>query len=209
MINAFNMLDNMDALSAGVAFIAAGWLAPAGGATGVLPLLVLMGAMLGFLCFNRPPARIFMGDAGSTFLGFAVGVESAAVGLRADGPPWAWVAPLAICAVPCYDMTSVIFLRLKQGRSPFHADKQHLSHRLVERGLSKPAAVGVIYLLGLASGATGLALLLVTTPVAAALAGGSLVVWWVAFAVVEWLALRSCRLAKGQDITEDAPQAAP
>jgi hypothetical protein len=105
---------------------------------------------------------------------------------------------MAICAVPCYDMTSVIFLRLKQGRSPFHADKQHLSHRLVERGLSKPAAVGVICLLGLASGATGLALLLATTPVAAALAGGSLVVWWIAFAVVEWLALRRSA------ITEDA-----
>jgi UDP-GlcNAc:undecaprenyl-phosphate GlcNAc-1-phosphate transferase len=190
MINAFNMLDNMDALSAGVAFLAAGWLALAAGAAGALPHVMLMGALLGFLCFNRPPARIFMGDAGSTFLGFTLGVETARAGLAPNGPPWVWALPLAILAVPCYDMTSVVFLRLKQGRSPFHADKQHLSHRLVERGLSKKAAVGVIYLLALASGATGLALLLVTTPLAATLVGGQFVVWWVAFAVVEWLSVR-------------------
>jgi UDP-GlcNAc:undecaprenyl-phosphate GlcNAc-1-phosphate transferase len=190
MINAFNMLDNMDALSAGVAWIAAGWLALAAGAGGAIPHLILMWALLGFLCFNRPPARIFMGDAGSTFLGFTMGLETARIGVTVAGPPWAWAVPLAILAVPCYDMVSVIFLRLKQGRSPFHADKQHLSHRLVERGLSKPAAVGVIYLLALASGAAGLALLRVNDPMVAALVGGSLAVWWIAFAVVEWLSVR-------------------
>ncbi len=227
MTNAFNMLDNMDALSAGVAWIAAGclciawWLiAPLPPAYSrpqeVVPYLLLMGALLGFLWFNRPPARIFMGDGGSTFLGFFLGLGGAQLvhvsrdfplssrGLESmtsmtseltrssavSAPSWIWAVPLAICAVPCYDMASVIFLRLKQGHSPFHADKQHLSHRLVERGLSKPAAVGVIYLLGLASGATGLVLLLVRTPAAAWLAGGQLVLWWSAFAIVEWLSVR-------------------
>jgi len=216
MTNAFNMLDNMDALSGGVAVIAAAFLAAAilfgipareqhGMAVGCL---LLIAALAGFLWFNRPPARIFMGDAGSTFLGFFLGLVGAQIAFFRIGPfvgeqteyslqryvppsmHWAWASVLAIFAVPCYDMTSVIFLRLKQGRSPFHADKQHLSHRLVERGLSKKAAVGVIYLLALASGATGLALLLVTTPLTAALVVGQLVVWWVAFAVVEWLSVR-------------------
>ena len=223
MTNAFNMLDNMDALLAGVAWIAAGFLglaswliaprAPAYAAPqAIVPYLLLMGALLGFLWFNRPPARIFMGDSGSTFLGFFLSLGAArfvhdsyprlsirgakmATALSETwgaGPrgSWAWATILAIFAVPCYDMASVIFLRLKQGRSPFHADKQHLSHRLVERGLSKPAAVGVIYLMAVASGATGLVLLFVTTPVVAALAGGQLVVWWVAFAIVEWLSVR-------------------
>jgi UDP-GlcNAc:undecaprenyl-phosphate GlcNAc-1-phosphate transferase len=147
-----------------------------------------------------------MGDAGSTFLGFTLGVESARAGLPPNGPPWAWAVPLAILAVPCYDMTSVVFLRVRQGRSPFHADKQHLSHRLVERGLSKKAAVGVIYLLALASGATGLALLLVTTPPAAALVGGQLVTWWVAFAVVEW---RSVRRTSSTEITPPCAESGP
>ncbi len=190
MTNAFNMLDNMDALSAGVAFLAIGFVATTLVPDGVLPHLILMGALLGFLYHNRPPARIFMGDVGSTFLGFTVGVETARLAIGRDEPPWTWAVSLAICAIPCYDMASVIFLRIKQGRSPFHADKQHLSHRLVERGLSKPAAVGVIYLLALASGATGLALLIVTTPLAAALVGGQFVFWWGAFAVVEWLTAR-------------------
>jgi UDP-GlcNAc:undecaprenyl-phosphate GlcNAc-1-phosphate transferase len=215
MTNAFNMLDNMDALSAGVGLIASGFLAaaflltvPADELAGIMmPYLILVAALAGFLWFNRPPARIFMGDSGSTFLGFFVGLGTAELASPVGGPrlgvkdwsvtrwlpiqpAWSWAAALAICAVPCYDMASVIFLRLKQGRSPFHADKQHLSHRLVERGLSKPAAVGVIYLLALASGATGLVLLLVSTPMAAALAGGQLVVWWVAFAVIEWRSVR-------------------
>ena len=59
MINAFNMLVNMDALSGGVALLATGWLALAASASEALPHLMLMGALLGFLCFNRPPARIF------------------------------------------------------------------------------------------------------------------------------------------------------
>ena len=168
LINAFNMLDNMDALSGGVAWIAAAflaaawWLMPAPPSAEWGVLVILMGALSGFLWFNRPPARIFMGDAGSTFLGFTLGVASVRLAWREDGPAWSWLAPVCILAVPCYDLTSVVLLRLSQGRSPFHADKQHLSHRLTDRGLSKWTAVRVIYLLALASGASGLILYAVT-----------------------------------------------
>src|SRR5262249_40406604 len=149
-----NMLDNMDSLSAGVAWIAAALLAMAplfrpdqsrDWQVG-LPYLVFMGALSGFLWFNRPPARIFMGDAGSTFLGFFLSVSS--VDESSWLPPHR-AAPLLILAVPWYDLTTVVALRLWQRGSPFHADKQHLSHRLVRLGLRPPMAVYVIYLLAL------------------------------------------------------------
>jgi UDP-GlcNAc:undecaprenyl-phosphate GlcNAc-1-phosphate transferase len=188
LVNAFNMLDNMDALSGGVAWIAAGFLALALmlGAGGPRPYLVLMGALSGFLWFNRPPARIFMGDAGSTFLGFTIGLGGVQVGLREGGPVWSWAVPVCIAAVPCYDLVSVVTLRLSQGRSPFHADKQHLSHRLVGRGLSPPAAVRLIHLLALASGANGLILYAVASEWAAVLVGLQLLAWWIALAVIEF-----------------------
>jgi UDP-GlcNAc:undecaprenyl-phosphate GlcNAc-1-phosphate transferase len=199
LTNAFNMLDNMDALSGGVAWIAGGvlallqlcqaaaadtWdlstarLAPLG------PLLVLMGALSGFLWFNRPPARIFLGDAGSTFLGFFLGVWSLK-GSGVDTSLEAWAVPVCVLAVPWYDLLAVVTIRLCQGRSPFHADKQHLSHRLVELGLSSPAAVRVIYLLALASGMGGVVLYAVRGTSTAVLLGCQLLCWWVAVAAIE------------------------
>src|SRR5262249_28263642 len=151
LINAFNMLDNMDALSGGVGWIAAGFLAVLSwlGAPETIAewgmFVALMGGLSGFLCFNRPPARIFMGDAGGSFLGFAIGLGGVRVMLVGDGTRWSWFVPRCILAVPCYDLLSVVLLRLSQGRSPFHADKQHLSHRLADRGLSNWTAVRVIY----------------------------------------------------------------
>jgi UDP-GlcNAc:undecaprenyl-phosphate GlcNAc-1-phosphate transferase len=188
LINAFNMLDNMDALSAGVAWIAAGFLGILAWSHGAdwTPYVAMMGAITGFLWFNLPPARIFMGDAGSTFLGFALGLGSLNLVLREGGPEWSWLAAPCILAVPCYDLASVVLLRLSQGRSPFHADKQHLSHRLTDRGLSKTTAVRTIYLLALASGASGLILYAVSDARSAALVCGQLALWWAALAVMEF-----------------------
>lgn len=187
LVNAFNMLDNMDALSASSAWIAAGTFAMillVRGGDG-LPYLLLMGALAGFLCFNRPPARIFMGDAGSTFLGFFLGVRSLSDGFLDPERPWSWLGPLCVLAVPLYDQGTVVALRLWQGRSPFHADKQHFSHRLVALGLKPAAAVGVIALLGLVSGAVGLAIVLGSPWVACWLGAGLLGVW-VIVACVEY-----------------------
>jgi UDP-GlcNAc:undecaprenyl-phosphate GlcNAc-1-phosphate transferase len=191
-INAFNMLDNMDALSGGVAWIAAAflavlsWLATASTVAEWGPFVALMGALSGFLWFNRPPACIFMGDSGSTFLGFMLGLGSVQVALDFSAPPWSWLASLCILAVPCYDLLSVVLIRLSQGRSPFHADKQHLSHRLVDRGLSKGMAVRVIYLFALASGTSGLILYVVRDGTLAGLIVGQLALWWTALAVLEF-----------------------
>jgi UDP-GlcNAc:undecaprenyl-phosphate GlcNAc-1-phosphate transferase len=205
LINAFNMLDNMDALSGGVAWIAAGflavlsWLPPASTLAEWGPFVALMGALSGFLWFNRPPARIFMGDAGSTFLGFVLGLGSLQWALDRSEPSWSWLALPCILAVPCYDLLSVVLVRLSQGHSPFHADKQHLSHRLVDRGLSKGMAVGVIYLLALASGTSGVVLYVVWEGTTAGLIVGQLALWWIAIAVLEFATKESRHVSQTQN----------
>ncbi|HEV7281769.1 MAG TPA: MraY family glycosyltransferase [Pirellulaceae bacterium] len=171
MINSFNMLDNMDGLSSGVALIASASLA-AVALTSDEPgnegpqlfvggfLLVLVGALAGFLWHNRPPAKIFMGDAGSYFVGFCVSVATllATYTSYVSPKPHAILAPLVVMAVPLYDMTSVIWIRLRAGSSPFKADKNHLSHRLVELGMNKTIAVLTIYLLTAICGLSALLL---------------------------------------------------
>ncbi len=159
LINSFNMLDNMDALSGGVAAIAASMLAavlllapdpqtqrPQLFVAGLL--LVLVGAVLGFLWHNRPPAKIFMGDSGAYFLGFMIAVATllaSYTGYHSERRH-AILAPLCVMAVPLYDMTSVILIRLANGKSPFQPDKNHFSHRLVDLGLTKTQAVWTVYL---------------------------------------------------------------
>lgn len=159
LVNSFNMLDNMDGLSAGVAAVAAGMLAavlltsPVPGTQGPQLfvggfLLVLVGALTGFLWHNRPVAKLFMGDAGSYFVGFCIAVSTllATFTTYGDESPHAVLAPLCVMAVPLYDMITVLWIRVREGRSPFQADKSHFSHRLVELGLSKGQAVLTIYL---------------------------------------------------------------
>lgn len=159
LINSFNMLDNMDGLSGGVAVIATSMLAimlltitdaPTHGPQLFVAamLLVLVGGLLGFLKHNWPPAKIFMGDAGSYFVGYWIAIATLlATYAGAHGThPHAVFAPLCVLAVPLYDMLSVIYIRLSEGRSPFEGDKRHFSHRLVDLGMTKTQAVLTIYL---------------------------------------------------------------
>jgi len=168
LVNAFNMLDNMDGLSAGVAAIAAAVLAatllsrpnpesPASAEPQLFVagfLLLLFGALAGFLWHNRTPARLFMGDAGSYFVGFSLAVATMqATYTGVAGPArHAVLAPLLVMALPLYDMASVILIRLRRGMSPFAADRNHFSHRLVELGMTPRLAVRVIYLATLTCG---------------------------------------------------------
>jgi len=164
LVNSFNMLDNMDGLAGGVAAIAASILAvvllmtpdPASHQPQLFVagfLFVLVGALVGFLFHNRPPARIFMGDAGSYFIGYCLAVTTILATFSGGGlPPHAILAPLCVLAVPLYDLVSVICIRLGTGHSPFEGDTNHFSHRLVSLGLTKPQAVLTVYLTTAACG---------------------------------------------------------
>lgn len=166
LINSFNMLDNMDGLSAGVAAIAAGLFSlvmllnpetPGGDPQWFVAgyLLLMTGALLGFLAHNYPPAKLFLGDAGSYVVGFwlATGTVLATFAAGDGGhPAFVVLAPLCVLAVPLYDICTVILIRLRERRSPFQADRKHFSHRLVELGMSRPQAVRTIYLVTLATG---------------------------------------------------------
>ncbi len=161
LTNSFNMLDNMDGLAASVGLIAAMLFCGAEIAVGSLfapaVLLVVVGALAGFLVHNLAPARLFMGDAGSNFLGFLLGAVTVVGTFTRDDPHTAYsrygvLAPLLVMAVPLYDMVSVVLIRLREGRSPFMGDRRHFSHRLVARGLTPPQAVWTIDLVTLAGG---------------------------------------------------------
>ncbi len=151
--NAFNFLDNMDGLSAGVAGIAAAIFAASSLVAGQLfvPLvaLVLVGALLGFLPFNFSPASIFMGDSGSMVVGYLLSVLTILTTFydpRHDLQPFGVLVPLVVLAVPLYDVASVCWHRFRAGQSVFKGDRRHFSHRLTRRGMSVPAAVLTIYL---------------------------------------------------------------
>jgi UDP-GlcNAc:undecaprenyl-phosphate GlcNAc-1-phosphate transferase len=159
--NAMNLLDNMDGLAAGIAAIAAGYLSLLfflEGQTGLLLLsFAFLGALLGFLTHNYPPARIFMGDSGSLFLGlFLAGLSlSPAPGLSRS--LFAVVAvPVLILAIPILDSTLVTLGRVLEGRPITQGGKDHTSHRLVAIGASEERALWLLWGLALAGGAVAL-----------------------------------------------------
>lgn len=167
--NAMNFLDNMDGLSGGVGFVAAACFAAAALIQGQwfvgACFALLAGALLGFLVFNVAPASVFMGDGGSLVVGFLLSFLAVRItyfdgvtGGPASGAWYGVLMPLVVLAVPLYDFVSVTLIRLSQGRSPFVGDLQHVSHRMVERGLSRPAAVAVIWGLAGVTGVAGIAL---------------------------------------------------
>lgn len=172
LINSLNFLDNMDGLSAGIGLIAATMFATimlmfvgeprwlVGGC-----LVVLAGSLSGFLLHNWPPAKIFMGDAGSTFIGLMLSSLTILGTFYETTMPQRHVmlAPLCILAVPLYDFSSVILIRLKEGRSPFQPDKMHFSHRLTAIGLSKTQAVMTVHFATLSTGIGALLLYQVST----------------------------------------------
>ncbi|MFC1762499.1 glycosyltransferase family 4 protein [Planctomycetota bacterium] len=159
IMNAFNFLDNMDGASAGIATIVTAILLTAAVASGQILVgglaLVLIGTLLGFLIFNFPPAKIFMGDAGSLLMGFLVAILSLRTTYYHEtksGDMYAIFIPLIALSVPLYDFVSVTTLRLLQGKSPLVGDTQHFSHRLKRRGLSDTQTILTLYLATLCTG---------------------------------------------------------
>lgn len=158
IVNAFNFLDNMDGLTAGVSAIAAAFFAvlAAGSEQVVVGALAaaVAGCALGFLWYNRPPARIFMGDMGSHFLGWLL----AAVALELEFENLKRVAffvPIAILGVPIFDTALIVTSRIRRGLSPMQAGLDHTSHRLVRKGISRTTVVALHYLVAAVCGALG------------------------------------------------------
>lgn len=159
IINAFNFLDNMDGLSAGIAVITSSILFTAAALNGQVFIggmaLVFIGTLLGFLVFNFPPAKIFMGDSGSLVVGFFVALLSLRTTYYNQAQSGQWYSvfvPLVVMAVPLYDFISVTMLRICQGKSPFVGDTQHFSHRIKKRGLSDTQTILTLYLATLCTG---------------------------------------------------------
>lgn len=159
IINVFNFLDNMDGASAGIAIIVSSILFAAAAFSGQILVgglaLIFVGTLLGFLVFNFPPAKIFMGDAGSLVVGFFVALLSLRTTYYHEANSGSWYSiflPLVVMAVPLYDFVSVTTLRISQGKSPFVGDTQHFSHRLKRHGLTDTQTVMVLYLATLCTG---------------------------------------------------------
>ncbi|MBN2450446.1 MAG: undecaprenyl/decaprenyl-phosphate alpha-N-acetylglucosaminyl 1-phosphate transferase, partial [Lentisphaeria bacterium] len=166
IVNAMNFLDNMDGLAAGVAAIAAYFFLFTAAMRGQHFVAVLAavtcGSACGFLWHNRPPAAIFMGDAGSHLLGYLLAVLGALTTFYdpAETPtPAAILMPLLILGLPIFDAIAVVILRLREGRPVYVGDHTHISHRFAWLGLSRPKAVLLACLLAFAIGCGAMLLL--------------------------------------------------
>ena len=160
--NSFNLLDNMDGLSGGVALVISIIL-------GILTiqqeqyfstllLLTLAGSLIGFLRYNFSPSSIFMGDAGSLFIGYtlaALTVSNSYITTRSVSQ-LPIVVPILVLGVPLFDTFSVMIIRWKEHRPLFVGDNSHFSHRLVELGMSVRQAVIFIYLVTLCVGVSAI-----------------------------------------------------
>ena len=148
--NAINLADGLDGLAGGTTFLclcALALLAYSSGETICAAMaLAFAGAVLGFLRFNTYPASVFMGDAGSQLLGFAVGILSL-LATQSGTTAVSAATPVLLLALPILDTLSVMAQRLSEGRSPFSADKNHIHHKLLSFGFNHHEAVMVIYII--------------------------------------------------------------
>ncbi len=160
IINAMNLLDIMDGLCSGITVIAAGaFLVISIFGQDILACIfcsILIGAGLGFLRYNLPPAKIYLGDTGSMFVGFIL----AAIAIIIDYAPLrreiALLAPILILGLPLFDTAFVILMRFLHGRPLVRKSRDHFALRLLKRGLSKPKALLFMYIFGLFFAGSGL-----------------------------------------------------
>jgi UDP-GlcNAc:undecaprenyl-phosphate GlcNAc-1-phosphate transferase len=146
--NAINLADGLDGLAGGTTLLSLGAIALLAYLEGSADLLLIsvaiLGSLLGFLRFNTHPARVFMGDGGSQFLGFSAGVLALLLTQRENAPISA-ALPLLLLGLPILDTAMVMVQRIREGRSPFSPDKNHIHHRLLALGFTHYEAVFSIY----------------------------------------------------------------
>lgn len=159
VVNAFNFMDNMNGLCAGMGAIGAWYFATIASVQGQylvgLIAFLTFGALLGFLPYNFPHARAFLGDAGSHLVGYLLAVLAILPHFYTPRHPrpWAVLIPMLVLAVPLVDLAWVVLLRWRKGQPFYVGDTNHLSHRLVRSGLTRTSAVVVIWVMAAAIGA--------------------------------------------------------
>ena len=162
--NATNFLDNMDGACAGIVGVQAAFITLLGALNGQFLVASLaagvFGACLGFLRHNFNPAKIFMGDAGSLFLGFLISILAIELNFPQNSNFVTWMVPLFILGATLFDLSLVTISRLLRGVNPLTtAGKDHTSHRLVELGFTQREAVLILYLF---SGTLGMIAIFIT-----------------------------------------------
>lgn len=150
MTNAVNLIDGLDGLACGVSSISSLTLLVIalllGEPTVAVLVAALAGGCLGFLPYNMNPAKIFMGDTGSTFLGYILAVISVQ-GLFKMYTLISFVVPFLLFGLPIFDTCFAFIRRIAHGQSPMHADRSHVHHRLIDMGFSQKQAVAVLYVI--------------------------------------------------------------
>ena len=148
LTNAINLIDGLDGLSCGVSTICSATLLTImlfkGDYTSALITAVLVGSCLGFLPFNSHPAKIFMGDTGSMFLGYTLSLLSIQGMFKLD-TAMSFLIPLSIFGLPLFDTAFAFIRRILHGQSPFTPDKGHIHHRLIRMGLSQKDSGYTLY----------------------------------------------------------------
>lgn len=157
--NTFNLIDGLDGLTTGIATISSLMLSYIAFINGryefTMITLIIVGACLGFLPYNFNPAKIFMGDTGSLFLGFMLSAISLDGTLK-SATAITVLIPVCVLAIPIIDTVTSIIRRLCRGQSPFEADKEHIHHKLMKKGLGQKKTVLFLYLINSLFGITGI-----------------------------------------------------
>ena len=193
LINAVNLLDGLDGLAAGVSLASALGLAAIGGGART-PALALAGALAGFLVYNRPPARIYLGDGGAYLIGVSLALCCV---LALDGNSGsAWLAAPLMVAVPAADTAIAIGRRVRSGAPLFAGDRSHVYDQLVDRGMTAPRTVLVLVAIQAIAGGAGVAIGAI--PVAAAVA-----------AAAACTAAMAAATVRGRFLTPATPESSP
>ena len=159
--NAVNLIDGLDGLAVGVSSIAAITMLAVALLTGNMPIAITMaalaGACIGFMPYNLNPAKIFMGDTGSTFLGYMLATVYI-MGLFKFYAVISFAVPFLILGLPIFDTANAIIRRVAAGRSPMSPDRGHVHHKLIDMGFNQKQAVAILYAISATLGLTAVVL---------------------------------------------------
>ena len=190
--NAFNLVDGLDGLAAGMGLVASLTMVVAALRAANMPLayasVPLVGALVAFLCYNFNPATVFLGDSGAMFIGFLLGCYGA-MWAQKSATLVGMIVPLLAVSIPLLDVSLTILRRFLRNQPIFSADRGHIHHRLLERGLAPSRAVLVLYLVCAAAAAFAL---LLSHPYAGRFYGPIILV----ICIVVWVGIRQLRYAE-------------